>query len=89
MKAKEMFEELGYEQIILPEFTPKIIIFSKNIGSIAGGKLRDISFTERTKSWQVRDNFKEIMLDNIEGNECSVEEHKAIHQQMKELGWIK
>lgn len=72
MTAQEMFEELGYKK----SYDKSVIIdFEK-------GHKR-IRFYKKLQSIQVD-------VDYIENaNDLDViEEHKAIHQQMKELGWL-
>jgi hypothetical protein len=68
MKAKEMFEELGFKYIITP--------FSTIECSLETRKYPITFYTDTDGSFDVI-------------RDCNVETHKAIHQQLKELGWIK
>ncbi len=74
MTAKEMFEELGYEY----EFKGDLIKYDE------GRKL--IVFNNLTKKVHLRQNNRYRERTYIGGMEVKL--HKAIHQQMKELGWI-
>ena len=84
MTAKEMFEKLGYK-IGLPYNSKNenyAILFDKDFGN----KYHEIRFMLRDKTIQCSKIFyddKKMWALTI-----SVEEIQAIHQQMKELGWI-
>lgn len=77
MKAKEMFEELGYEV---------------KYGNIAYDVLCKIYIDE--ENWiQVEFSYKSYRLfqcsnGNFLNKSINIELHKAIHQQMIELGWL-
>lgn len=75
MTAQEMFEELGYEQT-----------YCKN-------SLIEYRNDEITKTIQFYDFTHCVRIDvdliqNVEELTLSDKEERAIHQQMKELGWI-
>lgn len=67
MRAKEMFELLGYTYI-------------KNESSIY---CDDFNNEEKFFSFYLQE--KRVFVGYYS---YSIEEHKAIHQQMKELGWL-
>lgn len=89
--AKEMFEDLGYEFSIEKTKYNDNKVFntikyhSKGYG-MDGGYYSDevIKFDTRNKHYNPDANYF--------GNRCGivtrVDLHKAIHQQMKELGWL-
>lgn len=68
--AKEMFEELGYEQV---DNSDSLIRYRKGFDD-------DILFYRYSKMY--------FRKDFCGGFGITVDEHKAIHQQMKELGWL-
>lgn len=72
MTANEMFEKLGYR---IHTHNEVYIDYIDNKGKF-------ISFEIEHKLYYVSD-YKSDMTENI-----YIEEHQAIHQQMKELGWI-
>ena len=76
MSAKEMFEELGYEQDLNNKF---YIGYIKRIPNTRT-KDRIITFMKELKFFTFidQDNRTHIELDEL----------KAINQQCKELGWI-
>jgi hypothetical protein len=83
MKSKEMFEELGYEYIneTKSEVIPHI-------------EYKD-NFNEKQYFFNIVNKTLECYRENKYGNatvddvDITPQEHQAIHQQMKELGWIK
>ena len=84
MTAKEMFEKLGYTHNLnfngYINTNPKPhITYEKNIENIRVL----ISFDLRKKSY-----YKSVILYNDEFKHITLEEHKAIQQQTKELGWL-
>ena len=77
MKAKEMFEELGYHE----KKQKNYILYEKNVGCTT----YNISFSKKEKEYacmfhNIGDYGRRLYVD--------IELHKAIHQQMKELGWL-
>jgi hypothetical protein len=85
MKAQEMFEKLGY----VVEHRKKIgyandeyVIYHKNIDYAQAFVFSKVNKTFWTCSY--------ADIDKVSGEIYGVfpEEHSAIHQQMKELGWI-
>lgn len=79
MKAKEMFEELGYEYHYSLQGLAYDVLCVRNFNN---GDWQQIEF--HYGKYTANDRF---------GNECMLhsfnkDEHLAIHQQMKELGWI-
>lgn len=75
MTAQEMFEELGYEIYYTLEDVAwnAPMEYIHHDGLIIGFDLDD----------RVYYYSEHLLIDT------SIELHKAIHQQMKELGWIK
>ena len=71
--AKEMFEELGYEQ-------------TKNHYSIEYYKEKIEWGWKRVYFWIDEKTF--YADENYESMNIDVQTYKAIHQQMKELGWL-
>ena len=85
MKAKEMFEELGYKVFD----TSFIIVYYINMCPEGVDNLLEclivrIIFDISKKDIRVEKN---IMTENYPMI-LSIEDHKAIHQQMIELGWL-
>ena len=85
MKAKEMFEKLGYK-LICSQLYPKT---SKNYQFIYENE-------ENNPRWiEFRKNENEVCLyishkklfDNIYDNRISINVLKAINKQIEELGW--
>jgi len=83
MNAKEMFEELGYEQIINNDSLIEYKDYSHGDGDYAY-----VSFIRMWKEYEVG-YYDDYENKRREPTVVSIEEHKAITQQMKELGWIK
>ena len=88
MKAKEMFEESKFKLKV----TEDDLIYTKNRKANAicdkahyFSEIRfDITFKNITfESWYILNNMKHYNFTEI-----SIKEHKAIHEQMKELGWL-
>ena len=78
MNAKEMFEELGYECDIGTDS-----ILYEMIDDCAGWLWDDwkrVSFNLKDKTFYADENYEAMCID--------AKTFKAIHQQMKELGWI-
>jgi hypothetical protein len=82
MKAKEMFEALGYEQT-----TNSNILIEYRDDSHGDGDYKYINFNHLWKSYVVGyyDGYETKTNQPIE---VSIKEHEAITKQMKELGWI-
>lgn len=76
--AKEMFEAFGFRQNGQDDE-----IYSKNNICYINGNAK-IEFNKKEKSY-IAWEYKKILL----AYEISLDIHLAIHQQMKELGWIK
>lgn len=77
MKAKEMFEAIGY----YGKESKDYILYEKKIGITT----YNISFSLKLKEYacmfhNIGDYGKRLYID--------IETHQAITQQMKELGWI-
>ena len=72
MKAKEMFEEVGYE---LERNNDCYLQFKRNDEMLI--------FAKEYKEYWVEDYRDGIAVS------IRAQEHQAITQQMKELGWIK
>lgn len=73
IKAEKMFEELGYKKTINPIDERDIVYY------------RAIGMTAPTL------HFKNFGVEIVSFNDrdiISIKLHKAIHQQMKELGWL-
>ncbi len=81
MTAKEMFEKLGYDKGI--DF-PKTIINYEKFDNKGYGKY--ISFDHLTEDYICGEIMPKIPMPSIV--RISKEEHQAITQQMKELGWL-
>ena len=72
--VKEMFEELGYKQ-----YKPSYIIQYRKINSSIDMHIIDFDM-QRKIVFSYNNDLKPSGFD--------AEVHKAIHQQMKELGWL-
>ena len=75
MKAKEMFEELKYEQTYC---NIGLIEYRDNV------TMKTIQFFNATHCVRIDVD----LIQNVEELTLSDKEKRAIHQQMKELGWI-
>ena len=80
MIAKEMFEKLGYKQLYVDE----IICMYKHSSSISL-----MIFNDRKTITKSYFNLSTIDGEEVKELEITFKEHQAIHQKMKELGWIK
>lgn len=79
MTAKEMFEKLGFETLVdNNRFKIYAIKHDKNASDNALFYWDYIRFDKEDKTYNV---------DNMIG-EVDIKLHKAIHQQLKELGWF-
>ena len=77
MKAKEMFEKLGYEQEIIDE---QLIYSTKDLQ--ANIEYQIIFYLD--------DKSFEAITDNcIHANNINMQELQAINKQIEELGWLK
>ena len=86
MKAKEMFEEVGFEYFKYPQ----TIIYKKNNNDDMYYKGDTVMFCYLKKIYEVRSGWEKWSMPIDEVNfEIIIKLHQAIHQQMKELGWIK
>jgi hypothetical protein len=89
MKAKEMFEALGYY------FTEdKDKLYEKAEYNQVGlfGYLKDNKFGKEDGVVFFDDKkytYEEYEKSYVVGSSINFKLHQAIHQQMKELGWIK
>lgn len=79
--AKEMFEELGYHQVVI---SPKYCSYSFD----DGGYIKSIEFIGIKKEIRLHD--LETYNDNKSQDVFVLNEYelKAINKQMEELGWI-
>ena len=81
MTAKEMFEALGWELVDSPEdYRDEIIYYTKTQGSA----VYDLDFYLDDKTYYSYG----IVKGHEIGYPLNTQEHLAITQQMKELGWI-
>lgn len=83
MNAKEMFEALGYEQTTNSD---KAIEYTDD--SHGDGDYKYVSFNRMWKEYEVG-YFDGYDAKRKEPIDVSIEEHEAITEQMKELGWLK
>lgn len=77
MTAKEMFEKLGYEKQVYDDF----IVYVKGnyiMFHIIEFHLKNKIVQSHREDCEIGDVIKSLTVD----------EFKAIHQQMKELGWL-
>lgn len=81
MTAKEMFEALGYKQVVNND---NFIEYQDD--SHGDGDYKYIYFNHLWKSYIV--GYFEECNRNVRPTKVYIEEYKAIAQQMKELGWI-
>jgi hypothetical protein len=82
MKANKMFTNLGYHPY---EIDSNLVVgYQKN--SYKENHIRNIHF-ERDKTITICGDHVTKAL-SLYDRGITVEEHKAIHQQMKELGWL-
>lgn len=73
-KAKDMFEEIGYERILIDNYNDsKAIEYTDGYTSFL--------FVVDKEAYYASCDNDVVWIE--------MEEHQAIHQQMKELGWIK
>lgn len=79
MNAREMFEELGYKFEKL-NYQGETYFYS-NKNSYGGNDYVRIWFYIETKTYSVHSIYGS-------NNYVDIKLHQAIHQQMKELGWI-
>ncbi|MFA5433606.1 MAG: hypothetical protein WC319_12155 [Candidatus Paceibacterota bacterium] len=77
MTAKEMFEALGYKETTT-NYSQGISFCNPYQGGIIG-KWQGVHFNHHKKYYS---------FIGTESHIASIELHKAITQQMKELGWI-
>lgn len=82
MTAKEMFEELGYEQTR----NSNNLIEYKDF-SHGDGDYKYVIFYHIFKEYEVG-YFDGYQTKTAEPTVVSIKEHEAITKQMKELGWI-
>lgn len=77
MTAKEMFEALGYHLHINDRLE---VCYDKFCDSVH----------EQITFWLKNREYNSCFFDGeeIDIRDITLEEHKAIHQQLKELGWI-
>jgi len=98
MNAQEMFEKLGYNRPEKPVFSERyghVISFIK-IDESETEKVVDRVIFHIIKRKYSRSGFIKNYEDLLDIKECpfnhyldnSIELHQAIHQQMKELGWV-
>ena len=80
MNAREMFEELGYE---LEKDTNHTIEFY-SINNMYEKEERWITFYLNDKDYVI----SSMTNEEFNGSVMIPQEHQAITQQMKELGWI-
>ncbi|MDD5293737.1 MAG: hypothetical protein PHW40_05445 [Candidatus Izemoplasmatales bacterium] len=76
MKAKEMFKELGYEFVDEKRHFDWYITYKKPWSGTS------VFFLKTSKTYNVYNLRGQAVVD------VSIELHKAITQQMKELGWL-
>ena len=84
MKAQDMFKELGYDNHKYSDlnhnnFKPIEVIFTKNMEI---GSKQIVICNEGSYTYRIFD------VENFEQEITTMGEHQAIHQQMKELGWL-
>ena len=75
--AKEMFEVLGYEQTTNNKDYLEFVNYSEDE---TGTCYKTICFIKESKVFYCDDHYCSMYVD--------VETYKAIHQQLKELGWL-
>lgn len=80
MNAREMFEAIGYHQVVL---SPKYCSYSSD----DGGYVKSIEFIGMKKEIRLHD--LETYNDNKSQDVFVLDEYelKAINKQMEELGW--
>lgn len=81
MTAKEMFEALGYKQVLNND---KFIEYRDD--SHGDGDYKYIYFIHLWKSYVV--GYFEWCNRNVRPTKVYIEEYEAITKQMKELGWL-
>lgn len=72
--AKEMFESLGYK-LDQKKLVVSRLTYTKDDDNIIGFRLKEKSYSKFGAS-------------TLPPDDISIEEHMAIHKQMKELGWL-
>ena len=87
--AKEMFEELGFElELNLPYYG----LIEKNKNNLLGYTIQPYKkYNDERKEVIIFDlNYKTYKTYGISNTSLEITEelHQAIHQQMKELGWL-
>ena len=83
MAAKEMFEALDYEQTTNSD---NLIEYTDD--SYGDGDYKYVSFNRMWIEYEVG-YFDGYDTKRKQPIDVSIEEHEAITQQMKELGWVK
>lgn len=88
--AKEMFEALGYAKYTIKQNNliigwQKPPVKDTDISRRFSYEYRNIQFYTN-KTWDI---FADHVTQALVFNRPTIEEHLAIGQQMKELGWIK
>jgi hypothetical protein len=82
MKAKEMFEKLGYKYYGIVKDDMLFYKKGKEVGIVF--YLTSLEYFVGKPLECLNDGYEQGELHSV-----ALEEHKAIHQQMKELGWLK
>ena len=77
MKAEQMFKELGYEE----HFDTEVYWIKRD--NKKGSHIQFLTLEETYSGYDIINN------ENVISKNYTKEEHQAITQQMKELGWIK
>lgn len=79
--AKEMFEELGYELDVFQHYQ---IEYKRHT---FGYFYEAIMFSKEHKTFY-KCYWNDIIAGSVIGDNCDMNELKAINQQCKELGWL-
>lgn len=89
MTAKEMFEALGYKEVIKPSGLIENLGFIEYIYDYHGdGDFKFITFNSLWKEYAV--GYYDGYETKTElATKVTIKEHEAITKQMKELGWVK
>lgn len=87
MTAKEMFEKLGFKRRIIHSDT-KNVLATMYVKKYDENDEVIICFAYNSKTYRVENVEGRKNHENIYATSVNIETHKAITQQMKELGWI-
>lgn len=88
-RAKEMFEELGYNKIdAVNPFTEEIMDWNYRYLRFDGTTKKEIHINSQTKLIFLNNSFDGTLYERANTPMLTFEELKAINKQVEELGWL-